>query len=71
MRGSPIIVGCQDYDMAIESFKIDLKTLPVIIPIIKYNEINKNTIETIYKITVEVNHQNILYSHSQHVESIN
>ena len=41
MRDGPIITDCEDYDMAIESFKVDLKTLPVIIPTIKYNELMK------------------------------
>ena len=57
MRDGPIITDCEDYDLAIESFKVDLKTLPVIIPTIKYNELNENPRETIYKITVEVKHQ--------------
>ena len=57
--------------MAIESFKVDLKTLPVIIPTIKYNELNENPRDTIYKVTVEVKHQNLLYSYSEHVEFLN
>ena len=42
MRDGPIITDWEDYDLAIESFKVDLKTLPVIIPTIKYNELNEN-----------------------------
>jgi len=68
MRDGPIITYCEDYDMAIESFKVDLKTLPVIIPTIKYNELNENPRETIYKVSVEVKHQNLLYSYSEHIE---
>jgi hypothetical protein len=71
MRDSPIIQDCEKYDMAIESFKLYLKTLPVIIPTIKYNELNENSRETIYKITVEVHYQNMLYSYSEHVEFLN
>jgi hypothetical protein len=71
MRDGPIITDCEDYDLAIESFKVDLKTLPVIIPTIKYNELNENPRDTIYKVTVEVNHQNLLYSYSEHVEFLN
>ena len=41
MRDGPIITDCEDFDLAIESFKVDLKTLPVIIPTIKYNELMK------------------------------
>jgi hypothetical protein len=71
MRDGAIITDCEDYDLAIESFKVDLKTLPVIIPTIKYNELNENPRDTIYKVTVEVNHQNLLYSYSEHVEFLN
>jgi hypothetical protein len=71
MRDGAIITDCEDYDLAIESFKVDLKTLPVIIPTIKYNESNENPRDTIYKVTVEVRHQNLLYSYSEHVEFLN
>jgi hypothetical protein len=57
--------------LAIESFKFDLKTLPAIIPTIKYNELNENPRETVYKITVEVKYQNLLYSYSEHIEFLN
>jgi len=71
MRDGPIITDCEDYDMAIESFKVDLKTLPVIILTIKYNELNENPRETIHKVSVEVKHQNLLYSYSEHIEFLN
>ena len=71
IRDGAIITDCEDCDLAIESFKIDLKRLPVIIPTIKYNELNENSRETIYKVTVEVNHQNLLYLYSENVEFIN
>jgi hypothetical protein len=57
--------------MAIESYKVDLKTLPVIIPTIKYNELNENSRDTISKITVEVKYQNLLYSYSERIEFLN
>ena len=40
MRDGAIITDCEDYDLAIEFIKVDLKTLPVIIPTIKYNELD-------------------------------
>ena len=36
-KPDPLIKNCEDYEFAIESFKLDLKTLPVIIPTIKYD----------------------------------
>jgi len=35
-RDSPIISKCEDYDFAIENFKIDLKSLPVMVPTIRF-----------------------------------
>ena len=35
---SPLIINCEQYDLCISSFKVDLKTLPVFIPTIKYSE---------------------------------
>jgi hypothetical protein len=67
-KPDPIIKTCENYEFAIESFKLDLKTLPVIIPTIKYDETNTNYHDTIYKVTAEITKNNILYSYSQRVE---
>lgn len=55
-RSVPLIENCEDYDLSIENFKVDLKTLPTFIPTIKYSnvdtdEVTRNT--TIYEITLE------------------
>ena len=54
-RDSPLIENCQDYDLAISNFKIDLKCLPTFIPTIRYSD--NDTLEatrnkTIYTITL-------------------
>ena len=35
-RDGPLIKNCQDYDMSIANFKVDLKCLPTFIPTIRY-----------------------------------
>lgn len=55
-RLSPLITNCEDYDLSIENFKVDLKTLPTFIPTIRYSDddsesLTRNT--TIYEITLE------------------
>jgi len=57
-RDSPIISKCEDYDFAIENFKIDLKTLPVFIPTIRvYSDESTLTVDiqntTIYTVGVQ------------------
>ena len=57
-RDEPIIEKCEDYDFAIENFKIDLKTLPVFIPTIRvYSDESTLTVDiqntTIYTIGVQ------------------
>ncbi len=55
-RTSPLITNCENYDMSIANFKVDLKTLPVFIPTIKYSEDDTNESirnRTIYSITLE------------------
>ena len=60
-----------DYEMAVTSAKIDLKTLPVFIPTIKYNassnltEDQKN--ETIYEVTLSFLYNSERYSYTQPV----
>ena len=49
VRDSPILTNAQDYEIAIENFKVDTKTLPAFIPTIRQNE----TTSTIYKICIE------------------
>lgn len=55
-RGAPLITNCEDYDLSIENFKVDLKTLPTFVPTIRYSdddteEATRN--DTIYEITLE------------------
>jgi len=55
-RTSPLITNCENYDMSIANFKVDLKTLPVFIPTIKYSEDDTDESirnRTIYTITLE------------------
>jgi len=57
-RSEPIISKCEDYDFAIENFKIDLKTLAVFIPTIRvYNDEASLTVDiqntTIYTIGIQ------------------
>ena len=57
-RSEPIISKCEDYDFAIENFKIDLKTLPVFIPTIRvYTDEASLTVDiqntTIYTIGIQ------------------
>jgi hypothetical protein len=56
-RKVPIIEKTDEYEMAVESAMFDLKTLPIFIPTIKYNN-NRTDLqktETIYEITLEFN----------------
>ena len=54
-RKIPLLPNPEEYEVAVQSCLIDLKTLPVFIPTIKYNtnptDIQKT--ETIYEITLE------------------
>ena len=57
-RDGPIISKCEDYDFAIENFKIDLKTLPVFIPTIRvYTDEASLTVDiqntTIYTVGIQ------------------
>jgi hypothetical protein len=55
-RKVPIIQNTEEYMMAVESAMFDLKTLPVFIPTIKYNNdspTNIQRLETIYEVTLE------------------
>ena len=69
MRENPIITNTKDYDVCITNFKLDTKTLPSFIPIIKYNnsqnlsDRQKNT--TIYELTYSVTVNGTTYSHTQ------
>ena len=60
-----------DYEMAVTSAKIDLKTLPVFIPTIKYNAGSSLTDtqkhETIYEITLSFYYDSNRYAHTQAV----
>ena len=49
-RQYPIIQNCQDYQMSIINFKMDTKSLPVFIPIIKFDESNPVVDLTIYNV---------------------
>ena len=49
-RQYPIIENCQDYQMSIINFKMDTKSLPVFIPIIKYDDSNPTADVTIYNV---------------------
>jgi hypothetical protein len=49
VRDIPILKNTEDYEVAIETFKIDTKTLPVFIPTIREGY----TTETIYTVAVE------------------
>jgi len=49
IRDSAILTNTQDYEIAIENFKVDTKTLPSFIPTIRQNE----TSSTIYKVCIE------------------
>jgi hypothetical protein len=54
-RDGPLITNCQDYDMSIANFKVDLKTLPTFIPTIKYaddDSLVTTRNKTIYSITL-------------------
>ena len=68
---SIVDVDGDDYEMAVTSAKIDLKTLPVFIPTIKYNassnltEDQKN--ETIYEVTLSFLYNSERYSYTQPV----
>ena len=44
VRDSAILTNTQDYDLAIENFKLDTKTIPMFIPSIRPN----TTLTTIY-----------------------
>jgi len=65
-RNNPVITNTADYDMTITNFKLDTKTLPSFIPIIKYNQspTNEQKLETIYEITLSVLIEGKLYSAS-------
>jgi hypothetical protein len=57
-RVVPLLEDSENYEMAVTSAKIDLKTLPVFIPTIKYNSgspSDMERVETIYEITLEYN----------------
>ena len=49
-RQYPIIQNCQDYQMSIINFKMDTKSLPVFIPIIKYDDSQTPGNYTIYNV---------------------
>jgi len=49
-RQYPIIQNCQDYQMSIINFKMDTKSLPVFIPIIKFDESNPTVDYKIYNV---------------------
>ena len=49
-RQYPIIQNCQDYQMSIINFKMDTKSLPVFIPIIKYDDSPAPSNDTIYNV---------------------
>ena len=54
-RDGALIRNCEDYDMSIANFKVDLKTLPTFIPTIRYSiddslEATRN--KTIYTVTL-------------------
>ena len=65
-RNYPIITNTADYDMAITNFKLDTKTLPSFIPVIKYNAspTKEQRLETIYEVTFTVLIDGKLYSAS-------
>ena len=49
VRDSAILNNTQDYDLAIENFKLDTKTIPMFIPSIRPN----TNLTTIYKVCIE------------------
>ena len=54
-RDGPLIKNCQDYDMSIANFKVDLKCLPTFIPTIRYSDddsLEATRNQTIYTITL-------------------
>ena len=54
-RDSPLIENCQDYDLAISNFKVDLKCLPTFIPTIRYSDddsLEATRNKTIYAVTL-------------------
>ena len=57
-RVTPIIKDSDQYEMAVESAMFDLKTLPVFVSTIKYNNdspTENQRLETIYEVTLEYN----------------
>jgi hypothetical protein len=64
-RSDPIIYNCEEYQMAVDNYKIDLKNLPIITVTIQPNSnINlsyEDKHRTIYKIGVVYTHNNIKY----------
>ena len=68
-RENPIITNTKDYEVCITSFKLDTKTLPSFIPIIKYVESSAPTtdqkLETIYEVTYSVVKNTETYSYTQ------
>ena len=51
-RDSPIISKCEDYDFAIENFKIDLKSLPVMVPTIRFHGDDSTLTQDIQNTTI-------------------
>ena len=54
----PLLEDSENYEMAVTSAKIDLKSLPVFIPTIKYNDGSPSEterVQTIYEVTLEYN----------------
>lgn len=65
VRDSAILTNTQDYELAIENFKLDTKTIPMFIPSIRPN----TNLTTVYKVCIEYQHPvtNIRYLGSQNV----
>ena len=68
-RNYPIITNTADYDMAITNFKLDTKTLPSFIPVIKYNAspTQEQKFETIYEITFTLRTNGKRFGHTEPV----
>ena len=68
-RNYPIITNTADYDMAITNFKLDTKTVPSFIPVIKYNAspTQEQKFETIYEITFTLRTNGKRFGHTEPV----
>jgi hypothetical protein len=72
-RSEPILENGEEYEMAVTSAKMDLKTLPIFVPTIKYNSGSNLTLsesdrcETIYEVTLSFAIDSNVYASTQAV----